>query len=240
MDILGFTNKSTDILLKELSETNIYKGKVFRLMNMHNISLISKDLHFRTTMARNSISIIDSFPLRIILILKHRRQIHQIRGTDLLRTIIFSLHGKHTQLFVCPNIETAEVINRKLRNLKTSVVSQFLIPPTFANHEGLLQYLHTNFPVTSFDFVWLGIGTPKQDFVASVLSDKYPNSTFFCVGAALEYFAGLKKEAPRTIQFIGLEWLFRLLSEPRRLYKRYLFEALPAFFYIIKKRTKIL
>ena len=72
------------------------------------------------------------------------------------------------------------------------------------------------------DVVWVGLGTPKQDFAAATLSR---NTGLPCVGvgAAFDFIAGTSKEAPVWVQQSGLEWLFRLCSEPKRLWRRYLF-----------------
>jgi N-acetylglucosaminyldiphosphoundecaprenol N-acetyl-beta-D-mannosaminyltransferase len=70
--------------------------------------------------------------------------------------------------------------------------------------------------------VWLGLGTPKQDWEAARLSASIP-AVFCAVGAAFDFVAGNKNQAPHWMQKRGLEWLFRLCSEPRRLWKRYLF-----------------
>ncbi len=71
------------------------------------------------------------------------------------------------------------------------------------------------------DVVWVGMGTPKQDLLVhqmSAMSDK----TFVAIGAAFDFIAGTKSQAPRWIMRIGMEWLYRLVTEPRRLAKRYL------------------
>jgi len=70
--------------------------------------------------------------------------------------------------------------------------------------------------------VWLGLGTPKQDWAASELAERIP-AVFCSVGAAFDFVAGHQKQAPRWVQDAGLEWLFRLACEPRRLWRRYLF-----------------
>lgn len=71
------------------------------------------------------------------------------------------------------------------------------------------------------DIVWVGLGTPKQDLVAHRLS-RMSSLTFICVGAAFDFSAGNLRHAPGWMQTAGLEWFFRLLQEPRRLWKRYL------------------
>jgi N-acetylglucosaminyldiphosphoundecaprenol N-acetyl-beta-D-mannosaminyltransferase len=70
-------------------------------------------------------------------------------------------------------------------------------------------------------FVWVGLGTPKQDYASSELK-RHVNATFLAVGAAFDFAAGNKPEAPRFLRHSGWEWLFRLATEPRRLWKRYL------------------
>lgn len=70
--------------------------------------------------------------------------------------------------------------------------------------------------------VWVGLGTPKQDHEVARLAARLP-LVFVGVGAAFDFVAGSKRQAPLWMQRNGLEWLFRLASEPRRLWRRYLF-----------------
>ena len=70
--------------------------------------------------------------------------------------------------------------------------------------------------------VWLGLGTPKQDWEAARLAAAVP-AVFCAVGAAFDFVAGTKKQAPDWMQRRGLEWFYRLATEPRRLWRRYLF-----------------
>ncbi|CAB4722707.1 unannotated protein [freshwater metagenome] len=72
------------------------------------------------------------------------------------------------------------------------------------------------------DLVWVGLGTPKQDFVSKMLAERDPERTYLAVGAAFDFVAGTVKVAPTWMQKRGLEWLFRLMTEPRRLWRRYL------------------
>lgn len=71
------------------------------------------------------------------------------------------------------------------------------------------------------DVIWLGVSSPKQDFEAQRLAKKFSVMTL-AVGAAFDFVAGTQKEAPLFMQKIGAEWLYRLLSNPKRLWKRYL------------------
>lgn len=82
------------------------------------------------------------------------------------------------------------------------------------------------------DIVWVGLSTPKQErwMAAHVGQIKAP--VLIGVGAAFDFHAGLVQQAPRWLQRTGLEWCFRLMSEPRRLWRRYL-KTIPLFLFLI-------
>jgi N-acetylglucosaminyldiphosphoundecaprenol N-acetyl-beta-D-mannosaminyltransferase len=71
------------------------------------------------------------------------------------------------------------------------------------------------------DVVWVGLGTPKQERWMSEHVGRIAAPVLVGVGAAFDFHAGLKPQAPRWMQRAGLEWLFRVATEPRRLWKRY-------------------
>jgi N-acetylglucosaminyldiphosphoundecaprenol N-acetyl-beta-D-mannosaminyltransferase len=73
------------------------------------------------------------------------------------------------------------------------------------------------------DVVWVGLGMPKQELWMHEVRDALPGVALVGVGAAFDFIAGTKKEAPPWIQRAGLEWLFRLSQEPRRLWRRYVY-----------------
>lgn len=78
------------------------------------------------------------------------------------------------------------------------------------------------------DVVWVGLGTPRQDIAVQRLREL--GRPVVAVGAAFDFHAGVKRQAPAWIRRAGLEWLFRLTTEPRRLWKRYLVGN-PVFLY---------
>ena len=82
------------------------------------------------------------------------------------------------------------------------------------------------------DIVWVGLSTPKQELWMAEHVSKLHNVVMIGVGAAFDFHAGIKRQAPPWMQRHGLEWLFRLLQEPRRLWKRYL-PNIPTFFFLL-------
>lgn len=89
---------------------------------------------------------------------------------------------------------------------------------------------------TNPTIVWVGLGAPKQErwMAANLLNLSAP--VLIGVGAAFDFHAGLKPQAPRWMQRSGLEWLFRLSTEPKRLWKRYLINN-PRFVYHVLMQT---
>ena len=77
---------------------------------------------------------------------------------------------------------------------------------------------------------FVGMGVPKQEFFAYELTKNSKDKLIICVGNFLEFYFGTIKRAPVIFQKLGIEWLFRLITEPKRLWKRYIF-GIPEFLY---------
>lgn len=82
------------------------------------------------------------------------------------------------------------------------------------------------------DYLWIGIGAPKQTIMANQIYDKVNSKFIFNVGAAFDFVTEKKKEAPRFIQKIGLEWLFRLITD-FKYPKKKIYQSLLGTFYMI-------
>lgn len=104
----------------------------------------------------------------------------------------------------------------------------------FGEHE--LENIITQ--LNSFDVqaIFVGMGVPKQELFAEKLSSSLKNKVIICVGIFFEYYFGKTKRAPVFIQKIGLEWMFRLLTEPKRLWRRYLIGIPEFIFRVIKMK----
>ncbi len=79
-----------------------------------------------------------------------------------------------------------------------------------------------NIRASGANLVWVGLGCPKQETWIADNKQKLPSGVYFGIGAAFAFHAGEVKQAPLWIQKRGLEWAYRMATEPRRLFKRYL------------------
>jgi N-acetylglucosaminyldiphosphoundecaprenol N-acetyl-beta-D-mannosaminyltransferase len=160
------------------------------------------------------------------------------------------VYGPDMMAEVCArSVETGEThflfgaTDKTLEKLKESLERRFkgirivgtYSPPFRPLTEGEEQDLQQKVSGCKPDFFWVGLSTPKQEkFMAGHCSKekggKYPLDTgvMVGVGAAFDFHAGNMKDAPQWIKNIGMQWFYRLCSEPRRLWKRYGY-IVPAF-----------
>ncbi len=101
-------------------------------------------------------------------------------------------------------------------------------PLTPEEDEEVIQMINNANP----DIVWVGLSTPKQELWMAEHVGRLTAPVLIGVGAAFDFLSGRKPQAPRWIQRSGFEWLFRLLTEPRRLWKRYLINN-PLFVFLV-------
>jgi exopolysaccharide biosynthesis WecB/TagA/CpsF family protein len=86
-------------------------------------------------------------------------------------------------------------------------------------------------------FVFLAVGSPQQEtLAATIAATGRATGTGLCIGASLEFLAGAARRAPDWMQRSGLEWLFRLGSDPRRLARRYLVDSPAVFWLLLRSR----
>jgi N-acetylglucosaminyldiphosphoundecaprenol N-acetyl-beta-D-mannosaminyltransferase len=113
----------------------------------------------------------------------------------------------------------AENLLRHFPKLKiVGTYSPPFVPLTDEEDERIVQAINECNP----DIVWVGLSTPKQERWMAAHVDRLAAKVLLGVGAAFDIHSGEKRQAPRLMQQTGLEWLFRLLCEPKRLWRRYL------------------
>lgn len=92
---------------------------------------------------------------------------------------------------------------------------------------------------TDPDIVWVGLSTPKQERWMAAHRDALNAPVLIGVGAAFDFHAGRLRQAPPQLQRMGLEWLFRLAVEPKRLWRRYLVQYPPFVWKILRQRPRV-
>jgi N-acetylglucosaminyldiphosphoundecaprenol N-acetyl-beta-D-mannosaminyltransferase len=194
------------------------------LCNAYTISLAHRDANFAYVLDRGDLNLMDGMPL----VWTARRVgfdhcSDRVYGPDLMREVMSA--GRESGLTHYLYGSTPEVIARLRHNLVETLPGVEIVgaeaPPFRDLDPAEVAALVDRVIESEADVVWIGLGTPKQNHFADRLSGLVP-ALVVGVGAAFDFHAGTKPQAPRWIQRAGLEWLFRLLTEPRRLWRRYL------------------
>jgi N-acetylglucosaminyldiphosphoundecaprenol N-acetyl-beta-D-mannosaminyltransferase len=197
---------------------------------VHGVSEAQADPAFRSILNRAFLNTPDGMPMVWMGRLQGFREMSRVYGPDLmLRVCEVSETEGFTHFFYGGGPGIAEDLKGRLeqRFPKLKVVGTYtppFRPLTPAEEDELISRVSALQP----DVFWVGLSTPKQEKFMAKYAPRLEATLFFGVGAAFDFHAGRLRQAPRWMQRSGLEWLFRLGCEPRRLWKRY-FKNNPLF-----------
>lgn len=178
----------------------------------------------------------DGMPVVWIAKLKGYKGIERVYGPDLMRKICDDGQVKeYRHYFYGGTEETLVQLEKRLRQQypQINIIGKYS-PPFIKQAQLEKQEIIDKINASSADILWVSLGSPKQDFWMALHRDKLNVPVMVGVGAAFDFLAGTKPQAPRWMRQIGLEWLFRFCCEPRRLWKRYLVGNTKFIFYLIK------
>ena len=148
----------------------------------------------------------------------HRR----VYGPEVMETFCRETGPRYRHFFYGGAAGVAESLATTLRERFHIVVAGIWSPPfrdlTEEEDEALVDRVNDSAP----DVMWVGLGTPKQERWMHEHRTRLRIPVLLGVGAAFDLNSGRLRQAPEWMRENGLEWLFRLLTEPRRLWKRYL------------------
>jgi N-acetylglucosaminyldiphosphoundecaprenol N-acetyl-beta-D-mannosaminyltransferase len=211
------------------------KGRMICLRDVHGVMRALDDVElFEIHLAADMLTP-DGTPLVWI---GKRRGIHveQTCGANLLEQVMRdSLSSGLRHYFYGGNDGVAEEMVRELGAQYPGVSIVGHGTPPFRSLTAIeFSDLAEKIRLSHADVVWIGLSTPKQERLMHQLKDHIP-ATCLGIGAVYDFVTGRVKRAPKWMQRLGLEWLHRLLSEPRRLWRRYLVLA-PRFVWKVLAR----
>jgi N-acetylglucosaminyldiphosphoundecaprenol N-acetyl-beta-D-mannosaminyltransferase len=166
----------------------------------------------------------DGMPLTWLGRLRGNRSMNRVYGPDLmLRLLGLSAERGYANFFLGGAEGVADELSRRmtLRFPGIKIVGTHCPPfrPLFPEEKTMLI---TEINALRPDLVWVGLGAPKQDLFMAEYHELLKSKVMIGVGAAFDFHTGRVRQAPRWMMPLGLEWLFRLCVEPRRLGPRYL------------------
>ena len=191
--------------------------------SVHGLVEAQRDPEMRSTLNRAGLTTEDGMPLVWWCQRSGYPDAGRVSGSDLLLAMCERASQRsHRHFFYggSPRVVEALVMRLKQR-FPDLIISGYRSPPfrllTQEEDAADVQAINETRP----DFVWVGLGTPKQDKWMALHAGKIHAAALLGVGAAFDFVSETKPRAPLWMQHSGLEWLFRLMTEPRRLAPRY-------------------
>lgn len=199
-------------------------GLNVRLANAYNVALASNDSDYKELLTREGVNFPDGTPVVWFMRLRGGKQRpSRVRGPSLFPlTLRESVRYGTRHFFLGGTPQTLARLEASVRSLCPGIaIAGTYSPPFTAIGETYISDCAERVRASGADVVWIGLGTPKQDWLGTALAHEV-SVVSVNVGAAFDFVAGTVREAPSWVQQSGFEWLYRLVSEPKRLWRRYL------------------
>ena len=205
--------------------------------NTHGAALCRTNKRFSDAMAKFDLIVPDGTPLVWALnrkLAKEEKLVDRVYGPNLMLEALKSEHPEARHFFLGGMQSTLDKLSSKFAKVYPHAQIAGMHSPPFGEWpEGEFDKICDLITTSGANLIWVGLGCPKQEQWIAENKDKLPNGVYFGIGAAFAFHAGEVKQAPALFQKIGMEWLYRLCMEPKRLWKRYFtYNSLFLFHYL--------
>jgi N-acetylglucosaminyldiphosphoundecaprenol N-acetyl-beta-D-mannosaminyltransferase len=220
---------------------SLLQPRMIAAANTHVVTLARRDPGFRGALAGFDLVLPDGMPLVWVM----NRQL-ATRLSDRVYGPTFMLHCLEAaqgdpwrHMFIGGTDELLVELRGKLLDRFPGLQIAGAFSPPFGEWNSLDDDgIISSIKASGAQFIWIGLGCPKQERWLARVKHRLPPAVYSAVGAAFAFHAGRVRQAPLWIQRIGMEWLFRLCAEPRRLWQRYFVFNSLFLFYLIKDGLK--
>jgi len=206
--------------------------------NAFSTVLFRNNPEYARACVTSDIVVADGTSISLVSNIIGQRSISRIPGPDFMHEMLKKgarLGLRHYFLGCSTNAHLEHLLSTVRRLDKDySVFAEGYCPPfgewSDELNDEIIRRIHTFEP----DVLWVGVGGPKQDLWIAKYKDRLPPCMAMGVGAAFDFESGYIKRAPFWIRKMGFEWLHRLLSNPKRLWKRYLLGNFEFLFHVLR------
>lgn len=196
------------------------RGKYICVSNVHTTVMAHDDPAYRNVQNSAAIALPDGKPLSVVSRKRGYTEAERVTGPDLMGELFARENGlKH--FFYGDKEETLQILQQKLKEKYPDIQIAGMISPPFRSlsqeeEKAYIQQINDS----GADIIWIGLGAPKQENWMYEHQGMF-QGVMIGVGAGFSYHAGLIKRAPEWMQKMSLEWFYRLMQDPVRLFKRY-------------------
>ena len=200
-------------------------GVAVHFANAYNIALAETDDEYRSLLDDSDFIFIDGMPVvwaARLVSRGNRRTWARIYGPNFMRAVLTKSREQHRHFLLGGTQRSLERLKVEVARLYPGAHIVGTYSPPFSDEPSQIELDQRDKLIAEFapTHIWVGLGTPKQDYEVIRLARTH-RAACLAVGAAFDYLSNDAKEAPRLLQRLGLQWLHRLANEPRRLARRY-------------------
>ncbi|MBB6635127.1 WecB/TagA/CpsF family glycosyltransferase [Cohnella thailandensis] len=225
---IGFDNYDFDDLLAFMDRA-ILAGKPCYILtcNVDHLMKLQQDAHFRDVYSQATAVVADGMPIVWASRLLRTPLKQRVAGSDIMPKLGRRLAKRGYRIFLlgaAEGVADKARLNLEAKYPEINIVGTYSPSYGFESNEAECRWIISMLRSKRPDIVLVGAGAPKQEKWIHRHYRQYGAPISIGVGAALDYMAGEVKRAPVFLQRSSLEWLWRLIQEPRRLWRRYLLD----------------
>lgn len=207
------------------------KPVMVSFLNAHGINTAVRNSAFYNFLMDSDFLLRDGIGVRLALKLFNLGETENLNGTDLITVLIHSFRNKKLAIFGASDA----AISSCRKRLESEGVSNIVAAENgFHADDFYLKLCEQVKP----DYVVLCMGMPRQELLAARMKERKSAGMIVCGGGWADFYSGVKIRAPEWVRKLSLEWLHRLVKEPKRLGKRYTVDILYYFFVIFRAKAR--
>lgn len=236
---INITNMKETIDFLE-SNLETLRGKYICVSNVHTTVMAYRNEEYRKIQNSCAWNLPDGKPLSMVQQYRGYKEAERVPGPDLMPEVFAESEKKgYRHFFYGSTPETLKALEKNLKKTYPKLHIAGMYSPPFhplseEEDRKIISIINDSKP----DFIWVGLGAPKQEQWMYEHQDKV-TGVMLGVGAGFDFHAGTVKRAPKWMQEWCLEWLFRIAQDPKRLLKRYLSTNFAFLFYLWKERKNV-
>ncbi|QWE08950.1 WecB/TagA/CpsF family glycosyltransferase [Polynucleobacter ibericus] len=217
------TISSMSRYLISLADQKKNTGRYVCVANVHMLTIAHANPRYKSILENAQLVTPDGMPLVWTQKIKGFKNAQRVSGPDLMIELCkLSSQSNHSIYLLGADESTLDLLSSNLLLQFPGLNIAGMYAPEKLPEQAIVdESLVENINTSGASFLFVGLGCPKQEYWCATYAPKIIPIALG-VGAAFDFHAGTKKRPPAFIQQCGLEWLYRLLSEPGRLWKRYL------------------
>ena len=231
-------NATKDEVIKHIDDCIVNKKNSYVVpLNVDEVVRIEYDEYFHKICNNAELLLADGHPLLWIAKFYKTPIKEKICGSDLIYDLCELATKKNYSIFLLGAEEgvaskAAEILMEKYKGLK--VAGTYSPPFGFEKNKSEIDKIVDMLKISKADMLFVGLGVPKQEIFVYENKDRYCIPMTFLVGASIDFVVGKQKRAPMLFRKFGFEWLYRLFSDPKRMFKRYIIDDTKIFSLALK------